>query len=78
MKLIFNRLRERLIEESLSEARKISITTALKLVNEAEAKFSKEFVSLETYKQVAWERDIAIEQLRELGYELGEKIREAE
>ena len=32
-------------------------------------------VSLEVYKQVVWERDIAIEQLKELGYEFGEKIR---
>lgn len=32
------------------------------------------FVSVEVYKQVAWERDIAVAQLRELGYELGEKI----
>ena len=31
-------------------------------------------VSLEVYKQVAWERDIAIEQLHELGYEFGQKI----
>jgi len=32
-------------------------------------------ISLEVYKQVIWERDIAIEQLKELGYEFGEKIR---
>ena len=32
-------------------------------------------VSLGVYKQVMRERDIAIEQLRELGYEFGEKIR---
>lgn len=32
-------------------------------------------VSVEVYKQVSWERDIAIEQLRELGYSFGEKIR---
>lgn len=31
-------------------------------------------ISLEVYKQVAKERDIAIEQLHELGYEFGEKI----
>lgn len=31
-------------------------------------------ISIETYKQVAHERDIAIEQLHELGYEFGEKI----
>lgn len=32
-------------------------------------------VSIQTYMQCAWERDIAIEQLRELGYDFGEKIR---
>ena len=32
-------------------------------------------VSLEVYKQVTHERDIAIEQLKELGYDFGEKIR---
>lgn len=31
-------------------------------------------ISLDTYKQVTRERDIAIEQLHELGYEFGEKI----
>ena len=34
----------------------------------------KNTVSAEVYKQVARERDIAIEQLNELGYEFGEKI----
>lgn len=48
------------------------------LINEAEAKWKKEYVSIGAYKQVAWERDIAIEQLHDLGYEFGEKIREAE
>ena len=32
-------------------------------------------VSLGVYKQVVWERDAAIEQLKELGYSFGEKIR---
>ena len=36
---------------------------------------SYDCVSLGVYKQVMRERDIAIEQLRELGYEFGEKIR---
>lgn len=31
-------------------------------------------VPVGAYKQVRWERDIAIGQLRELGYELGEKV----
>lgn len=32
-------------------------------------------VSLGTYEQIRWERDVAISQLEELGYGLGEKIR---
>ena len=39
---------------------------------------SEDCVSLEVYKQVTWERDIAIAQLKELGYEFGEKIRTSE
>ena len=35
---------------------------------------SETLVSPGVYKQVAWERDIAIQQLHELGYEFGEKI----
>lgn len=31
-------------------------------------------VSRGVFEQVMWERDTAIEQLRELGYELGQKI----
>ena len=34
-----------------------------------------QYVSIETYKQVCMERDIAIEQLRQLGYEFGEDTR---
>lgn len=33
-------------------------------------------VSAGAYKQTAWERDTALEQLKELGYSLGEKIRQ--
>ena len=35
----------------------------------------KNTVSVEAYKQVMRERDIAIQQLNELGYEFGEKIK---
>ena len=35
---------------------------------------TSEMVHVETLRQVMWERDIAIEQLHELGYELGQKI----
>ena len=35
---------------------------------------TSEMVHVETLRQVMWERDVAIEQLHELGYELGQKI----
>ena len=38
-------------------------------------KLSQDVVSLGVYRQVAWERDIAISQLKDLGYDLGEKLR---
>ncbi len=38
----------------------------------------EQFVSIETYQQVCKERDIAIEQLHELGYELGQKIEQCD
>jgi hypothetical protein len=40
----------------------------------AEQEPSGETVSLEAFKQVMGERNIAIEQLHELGYEFGQKI----
>lgn len=40
-----------------------------------EVKINKESVSIGVFEQVKWERDVALEQLKELGYGLGEKIR---
>ena len=46
-----------------------------KLAIEAlEQKPSNDMVSCGVFEQAVWERDVAIEQLKELGYELGEKI----
>lgn len=39
---------------------------------------SEESVSKAVVEQIQWERDIAIEQLKDLGYELGEKPREGD
>ena len=47
---------------------------AIEVVAEALQQEPK-MVHQETLEQVMWERDIAIEQLKELGYGLGEKIR---
>lgn len=47
---------------------------AIEIANQVAEEYKNKFVSIEVYKQVAWERDIAIEQLHELGYEFGQKI----
>lgn len=49
---------------------------AIEIVNKVVEENKNKYVSIGAYKQVAWERDIAIEQLHELGYEFGEKIEE--
>lgn len=36
----------------------------------------KYLISRETFDQIRWERDVAIQQLRDLGYSLGEKPKE--
>ena len=47
---------------------------AIKALDQEPTTKNETLVSLDVYKQVAWERDIAIEQLHELGYEFGQKI----
>lgn len=39
-----------------------------------EQESSGDAVSRDVFEQVRWERDVAIEQLKELGYSLGEKV----
>ena len=43
-----------------------------------EQKPCEDTVSKYLYEQIRWEREVAIKQLADLGYELGEKIRECE
>lgn len=40
--------------------------------------YRDERISKELFDQIKWERDIAIRQLAELGYRLGEKIRKSD
>ena len=47
---------------------------AIKALEKEPTTKNETLVSLDAYKQVAWERDIAIQQLHELGYEFGQKI----
>ena len=49
---------------------------AKNIIKEVAKKYKDSLVSIETLEQVMWERDMAICQLHELGYGLGEKIRE--
>lgn len=43
-----------------------------------DAQSAVDVVSIEAYKQIMWERDMAIEQLAEYGVSLGEKKRDVE
>lgn len=49
---------------------KKSVDMAISALQEQE-----ETVSRKVYEQISWERDIAVMQLKDLGYSLGEKIR---
>ena len=62
-----------------------SMENAIEIVNQVAEEYEKDiisgskkpkYVSIGAYKQVSWERDVAIEQLHELGYEFGQKIEE--
>lgn len=52
----------------------VSMSDVREIVRELAEEYKHKYVSIEVYKQVAGERDIAIEQLHELGYEFGQKI----
>lgn len=75
--LPFN-LRKCYDEMDLEDARSQSFEEALSIVSEVEAEYKDKFTSVGAYEQVAWERNVAIAQLKELGYSLGEKIRKVE
>lgn len=62
------------VEPVTKEQRKLIDDTFDNAKKALEQEPSGETVSLEAFKQVKWERDIAIEQLKELGYGLGQKI----
>ena len=64
-------------EEEIEEAIKMAINS-LKVdeMYQLKKEDTDEFVNLKTFKQVMRERDIAISQLEELGYDFGEEIRQ--
>ena len=57
-------------EEVTIKGRREAVDTAISALQEQE-----ETVSRKVYEQISWERDIAVMQLKDLGYGLGEKIR---
>lgn len=86
MKELFEKMKEKLIEmkivrvEQCHEDYELEVMTerdfddAIEIVNQVAEECKDKYVSIGVYKQVAWERDVAIEQLHELGYEFGQKI----
>ena len=53
--------------------RKATFIKVKELLKALDQEPSNDMVSRGVFEQVMWERDVAIEQLKELGYELGEK-----
>lgn len=68
---IINQVAEEYGKESSIDYSEFSMENQVELFK---AGIKPEYVRYSTYEQVAWERDIAIEQLHELGYEFGQKI----
>lgn len=63
--MAINALKKQQISEAIKQAKQNQPVEELP---------SEPYVSFDVYQQVAWERDVATEQLRELGYSLGEEI----
>ena len=63
-----------LSDSEVSDIENHAYNTAIKIIRNVAEKYENQYVSVCIYEQVAWERNIAIEQLYELGYEFGEKI----
>ena len=86
MQEIFEKIKERL-EEKIFKAELhdfgwegqtvnnlLCLGDAIEIVNQVAEEDKDKYVSIGAYQQVAWERDVAIKQLHELGYGFGEKI----
>jgi len=56
----------------------IAYDHSVEIVKKEEQKFKRRFVSRSLYEQILWERDVAIAQLKDLGYSLSEKPRSQE
>lgn len=76
MKEAFEKIKERMrdkMNHSFNQRYK-AFVESIEIVNQVEGEDKDKYVSIGAYKQVAWERDIAIKQLHDLGYEFGQKI----
>lgn len=63
-------------EDDYLDGKYDAVDKDIEIINQLVEKYNETRISLQAYEQVMWERNIAIAQLKELGYELGEKIRE--
>ena len=68
------RLKAGVDKECVSLVPKIRLCDAIQIVNQLAEEYKDKYVSKAVLEQVMWERDIAIEQLKELGYGFGEKV----
>lgn len=62
-------------KECTGECSKCHFPDAMSLIYKTAGKFDGKFVSQGVLEQIRWERDIAIDQLQELGYSLGQTIK---
>lgn len=77
MRYKLNELRMMLNDGEHGEEQGI-LVDIIKELDKAESENKRDLVSREAYEQIMWERDVAIQQLQDLGYGLGEKPREGE
>jgi hypothetical protein len=73
MDRMFKKIIERIEELNITDIDVLQ-EKAIEIVEQVSDECKDKYVSMGVYKQVAWERDIAIKQLHELGYEFGEKV----
>lgn len=73
MDKMFKKVIERIEELNITDIDVLQ-EKAIEIVEQVAEEYKNKYVSIGAYKQVAWERDIAIGQLNELGYEFGQKI----
>lgn len=74
MERMFNKFKEKCMSDLRINLN--SFEAIAEIIDSILEDYKNKYVSIGAYKQVMWERDIAIKQLHELGYGLGEKIKD--